>query len=162
MSERYGACIRIGGEIRHRRLVKLLKAIQLESVSHEWGEPPFEPKRAEELATAVRGDHLFMCDDQASSGEFAELESACRRLGLAYTRWCDGGRTYDAEVVDWRPGMRVPVVRVGSNYPDTIYVDAEEVRNALKHLEAGRAGKAKAMLRALCPHVAALPPFDIV
>jgi len=53
MSERYAANIRIGGEIRHSRLLKLLEAIRTASISHEWGEPPFEPKSTEDLATAT-------------------------------------------------------------------------------------------------------------
>ena len=86
MSERYAASIKIGGEIRHSRLGKLLAAIRAASISQQWGEPPFEPKSAEDLATAVRDGHLFLCDDQTRYGEFPELETACRELGLPYTR----------------------------------------------------------------------------
>ena len=162
MSERYAANIRIGGEIRHSRLPKLLEAIRTASISHEWGEPPFEPKSAEELATAIRDGHLFLCDDQTRYGEFPELETTCRELGLSYTRWCEGYCEYDAEVIDWRPGMNEPLCRTGSNSGDATFVPADEVRKALTHLESNHVGRARELLRKLCPHVPDLPTFRIV
>ena len=162
MSERYATCIRIGGEIRRNRLPELLEAIRAASVSHEWGEPPFVAQSAQELATVIRDGHLFLCDDQTRYGEFPELETTCRKLGLPYTRWCEGFCEYDAEVVDWRPGMKKPLVRIGSNSGDQTYVAAKDVRKSLRHLDAGRLTKAKKLLRALCPDIPELPLFRIV
>lgn len=162
MSERYAASIKIGGEIRQGDLAALLDAITKASICHDWGEPPFEPKSAEDLATAIRDGHLFLCDDQTRYGEFPELETTCRKLGLAYTRWCEGYCEYDAEVIDWRPSMKEPVVRVGSNSSATTYVPTKEVKKALKHLEAGRGGRAKRLLLTLCRRIPKLPVFRIV
>jgi hypothetical protein len=161
MSERYAACIRIGGQIRQSCIAKLLEAIRNAAVSHEWGDRPFDPKSAEDLAAAIRDGRLWLCDDQSRYGTFPDLEAACQRLHLSYTRWCEGYCGYDAEVVDWEPGMRKPVVRVGSNAGDETYVPTKSVRKALRHLEAGRIGKAKVLLRSLCPSIGKLPPFKI-
>ena len=162
MSERYAASIRIGGEIKQPDLARLLDAITKASVFCHWGEPPFEPKSAEELAVAVRDGHLFLCDEQTRDGEFPELETACRELGLSYTRWSEGFCSYDAEVVEWRPCMNEPAAFVGSNAGDATFVPADEVRKALKHLESNHIGRARELLRKLCPDIPKLPPFTIV
>lgn len=162
MSERYAASIKIGGEIRQGHLATLLDAITKASICHEWGEPPFEPKSAEDLVAAIREDHLFLCDDQTRYGEFPELETACRELGLSYTRWCEGYCEYDAEVVDWRPGMNEPFCRTGSNSGNATFVPTKEVRKALKHLERNHIGRARELLRKLCPDIPEPPPFTII
>jgi hypothetical protein len=117
---------------------------------------------AEELLESLRDNRLWLCDDQASYGEFPELESACQNLSLSYTRHSEGKYEYDAEVIEWRPGMTEPLVRVGSNHDEGAYVPVKEVEKALKHLEANRIGKAKKLLLALCPKIPKLPPFEIV
>jgi hypothetical protein len=162
MSERYSANIRIGGQITPKRIPTLLEAIRTASVSHEWGDAPFEPNSAEELLAAVRDGHLFLCDEQSRYGEFPELEATCQKLGLSYSRWAEGYCAYDAELVDWRTGMKEPVVRVASNSSDATYVATEDVRKALKHLDAGNVARAKRLLQRLCPDIPALPPFEIV
>lgn len=162
MSERYAASIKIGGEIRRSRLPQLLEAIRTASVSHEWGEPPFELTSAEDLVNAIRDGHLFLCDDQTRYGEFPEVEAACRKLRLPYTVWSEGYCGYDASVVEWRPGMKKPVVRVGSNSNNATFVPTEEVCKVLKELESNHIGRARELLRRLCPNVPVLPAFQIV
>ena len=162
MSERYAASIKIGGEIRRSRLPELLEAIRAASVSHEWGEPPFDPKSAEDLITAVRDGHLFLCDDQTRYGEFPELEATCRKLRLPYTRWSEGYCAYDAEVVEWLPGLKRPLARTGSNSNNATFVPTKEVCKALKQLESNHTGRAREILRTLCPDIPQLPRFKIV
>jgi hypothetical protein len=162
MSERYAAYIMIGGDLPQSRVSELLETIRSASVSHEWGDPAFEPQSAGDLSAAVLKGHLWLCDDQSRYGTFPELEAACRKLGLSYTRWAEGYCEYDAELVDWRPGMRKPLVRVSSNASEATYLPTEQVKKVLRHLEANRVAKAKALLRPLCPDVPKLPPFKIV
>jgi hypothetical protein len=162
MSERYAAYISIGGDLPQSRVSELLEAIRNASISHEWGDTPFAPQSAGDLSKAVHKGRLWLCDDQSRYGTFPELEAACRKLGLSYTRWAEGYCQYDAELVDWRPGMRKPLVRVSSNASEATYVPTKSVMKALRHLEAGRVGKAKALLRRLCPTVPKLPPLMIV
>ena len=115
----------------------------------------------QELLTALDEGQLWFCDDQALNGEFPELETACRELGLSYTRQSEG-HCQDAEVVDWRPDMEEPLVRTGSNAGDGTFVLTEEVRKALTHLESNHIGRARELLRTLCPDIPELPPFKIV
>lgn len=161
MSERYATQITIGGRISKRRLPQLLKAVRAAGVACHWGEPPLEPQSEAEILAAVHENELVLCDDQVRAGEFTELESACRKLGLSYSRWTEGFCEYDAEIVDWRPGMKEPRRRIGSNSGSATYVPEDQVRKALQYLESGQINKAKKLLRKLCPEVTELPPFEI-
>jgi len=90
------------------------------------------------------------------------LEEVCRDLGLAYTRFCEAWCGYDAEIVDFRPGMKEPLIRTCSNEDsDIVLVDAGAVKEALTALEAGRHQEAIDKLRSLCPEIPDLPPFEI-
>lgn len=162
MSEPLSAQIWIGGRLSRARLPEFLTAVGEARVSLEWGDAVFAPETGEELLASLRDGRLWLCDDQASYGEFPELEGACQSLGLPYTRHSEGKYEYDAEVVEWRPGMAEPLARVGSNHDEGVYVPVKQVEKALKYLEANRTGKARKVLRALCPKVSKLPPFEIV
>ena len=163
MSERYCAWIRIGGQIKHSSLEPFLKAICQSYVRLNWGEPHFEPKTIDELREAEQDDWLWLCDEDARHGEFSELEEVCRKLGLAYKRSCEAWCGYDAELVDWRPGMEEPLFRTCSNEDYKILlVDVGTVAEALVELEARQIQNEINKLRNICPQVPDLPPFEIV
>ncbi len=163
MSERMSAYIQIGGRIRRSRAKQLITKITASSVSLDWGDALYEPKSVEDLPANLKDDRIWLCDDQASWGEFPELEHACRQLGLSYTRCCDGGSAYDAEREEWRPGMRKPLVQTCSNVnSENILVSQESLQKALDLLDLGRHQEARRILRRLCPRVPPLPVFEIV
>ena len=163
MSDRYCAWIKIGGRIEKSSIEPLLGEVQSSGVSLDWGEPPFDPSSDDALVEAKKDDTLQLCDDQARYGEFPELEEVCRDLGLAYTRFCEACCGYDAEIVDWRPGMKEPLIRTCSNEDsDIVLVDGATVKEALTALGAGRTQEAIGKLRSLCPQIPDLPPFEIV
>jgi len=143
MSSRFCASIRIGGQIKRSKVEPLLKEIGAAALSLEWGDAPFLPQNADELMEARQDKHLCLCDEQANYGEFPELEVACRELGLAYCRHSEASFDCDAELADWRPGMKKPLVRTGSNINShDSYVPIEAVRKAVAVLESGDTTKA--------------------
>jgi hypothetical protein len=163
MAERFSAWIRIGGKIEHKKVGVLLRAIRECGVRIAWGEPYFEPKDATELLEAQKGKRLWFCDEEARCGEFPGLEATCRKLGLGYTRRSEAWSGYDAEAVDWRPGMKKPLSRTCSNEDgDIILVDVAKVKRALAAFQAGRTEEAVRKLRSLCPHIPDLPPFEVI
>jgi len=162
MSDRIAAHMTIGGELPRALLPQLLKAIAGAEVATDWGDAFFAPHDGDELLSGLMKGRLWLCDDESRDGAFPGLEDACRKLGLSYTRCCESRYEHNAEVVDWRPGMRKPLTRVGSVTPHVICVPETRVRKALAHLEAGRISKATSLLRSLCPTIPALPPFKIV
>ena len=162
MSDRIAAHITIGGALSRSRLPGLLKAITEAEVATSWGDAFFQPQSEEQVLSVLMNGRLWLCDDESRDGCFPDLEDACRKLGLSYTRLCESRYEYDAERVDWRPGMKKPLIRVASNARNTTYISSTEVRKVLVHLEAGHINKAKSLLRTLCPDVPKLPPFRIV
>ena len=163
MSERFCTWIEIGGQVDRSQVGPLIKAITEMGVATDWGEPTFEPEVAQQLLDVRVDGRLRLCDEQARYGEFPELEKACRRLGLGYRRHCEGWCGYDAEILDWRPGMDEPLARTGSNANcETAFVDVNEVKTALTVLEAGRVSQAIDLLRQLCRDITPLPPFEII
>ena len=162
MSDRFCAYIRIGGPLPRRRVPELLKAVVNANASFEWGDCCLQPTTEAELLQARHKGKIYLCDAEARYGEFPELEQACQTLGLAYTRCSEGKYEYDALVVDWRPGMKKPLVRVGSSSSEATYVPVAKVKKVLHHLEAGQVRKAKEMLRTLCSEIPRLPVFKIV
>jgi len=163
MSSRFCASIRIGGQIERSKVEPLMKEIRAAALSLEWGDAPFLPKDANELMEGRRDKHLWLCDEQADYGEFPELEAACRKLGMSYSRQGEASFDCDSELADWRSGMMKPLVRTGSNINSVdTYVPTEGVRKALTLLEAGHTMKALDALRQLCPDIPELPPFEIV
>lgn len=162
MSERFAAWIQIGGKVPRFKIKQLTKAIAAAGVSLEWGDALFTPNTPEELLASRKDGYLWLCDDEASWGQFPELETTCRKLELPYTRCCDGGCSYDAERVDWRPGIKEPLSRRSSTERSgETLVLAGEVKAVLVMLEAGDVLKAAAKLRSLCPDIPDLPPFEI-
>jgi hypothetical protein len=163
MSERYATWIRIGGRIKRPQVESLLRAIRAAGVRTDWGDAYFEPKTVEELQDALRDGCLQLCDEEARGGEFPELERACRRLKLAYRRHAEGTCGYDAEMVDWRPGMKRPVAYTASNESiGEILVPASKVKDAIALLQAGRTQQGIEALQRLCPDLPDVPPFEIV
>ena len=160
MSARYSAWIRIGGSLERSHAEILIKAIRTDYARLDWGEPPFEPSTADELLAARSDERLRLCDEEARYGEFDTIESACRELGLSYRRHAEAWCGEDAILIDWRPGMAEPLVRVASNEGgDEALVSEERVCEALGLLEAGQTVEGVAALRTLCPAVPEIPPF---
>ena len=162
MADRFCAQITIGGRLTRRRLPRFLKAIADSRGSLEWGDAPFQPASADELTAALSAGRLVLCDDQARFGEFENLEAACRRLHLAYTRHSESRYEFEAELVDWRPGMREPIVRMCCSNSQNVLVWADFVQEALDHLKARRYRKALTVLQWLLPTIPELPPLEIV
>jgi len=162
MSDRYSAYIEIGGHLHKKQVPRLLQAIAEAGVCTEWDGASFEPADANELLTACKRGRIWLCDHQARDGEFPELEETCRLIELSYRRHSDSWFGIDPEIVDWRPGMNNSLTRMASNCDQDTFVPEKEVRKALTHLEKEQVGKAKALLRRLCPNIPEVPPFEII
>jgi len=163
MSERYCAWIRIGGRIERAKVEPLLEEIRRNGVKLDWCQPPFEPAGPDELLAARSDGWLWLCDEEARYGEFTELEELCRKLGLSYRRHSEAWCGEDAVLVDWRPGMKEPLVqRSSTEHTDAVLVLEEEVRRALTALETGKTKEAIHQLKKLCSDLPELPLFELV
>jgi hypothetical protein len=108
MSQRMAAEIWIGGKVAASLVPDLCGAIAHEGVSLEWGDAPFRPTTPEDLHKALRENDrgvplLWLCDNQASWGQFDTLEAFLQEHGIPYTRRSEGAGQYDPELVEFRP-----------------------------------------------------------
>jgi hypothetical protein len=109
MSEPIAAEIRIGGHIRQDLVPGLCKAIREEYVSLDWGDACFVPDSAEELIEGCQDRNgvrlLCLRDDQANYGTFGILEKFLVEAGICFQRHSDAKYEYDAEIIEFRPGL---------------------------------------------------------
>ena len=108
MSEHLPAEITIGGKVRRSMAEAMCEVIAGEGVALDWGEARFRPQTVDELLAARSDDGddvtlLRLCDDQASWGEFEELETFLRDNDIAYIRHSDGKYDLDPEGAAFHP-----------------------------------------------------------
>ncbi len=108
MSEHLPAEIKIGGKVRRSTAEALCEVIAGEGVALDWGEARFRPQTVEELLAARSDDGndvtlLRLCDDQATWGEFDDLERFLRDNDVAYIRHSDGKYDLDPEDAAFHP-----------------------------------------------------------
>jgi len=82
---------------------------------------------------------------------------------LGYSQHVEAGVGDDASLTDWRPGMKQPLFRTGSNADyDATFVPEGAVREVLSELDAGRVAEATVILQRVCANIPELSPFSIV
>ncbi len=178
MSERMAAQIWIGGRLSANQVDELCGVIATEGVSLDWGDSQFCPSNPQDLLQA-RDEHddsqvLRLCDDQASWGEFNDLESFLQEHAIPYTRQSEAGGGYNGEVVEYRPPADPVCIPVDANGSPTVDVEAmrrvaKALDVALQRLDAGEVCKAVLRLKrarqSLCkrlpPDIPPLPSFEI-
>ena len=109
MADHMGAAIWIGGDVTRRTAKKLCSIICEQGVSLEWSERLFEPRQPEELVDACQqeqeGPLLFLCDIEASWGEFQVLEAFLVQHRISFMRQTDGYDSAGPELVEYRPAL---------------------------------------------------------
>ncbi len=178
MAERMAAQIWIGGKLSPDQADELCGAIAAEDVSLEWGGGQFSPSSPEDLLQARVEHHdsqvLRLCDDQASWGEFNDLESFLREHAISYTRHGESGSGYNGEIVEYRPGSDPACVPVDANGSPTVDVAAmrrvaKDLDTVLEQLDADAVRKAASRLKKarqslgkqLPPDIGPLPSLEI-
>ncbi len=154
MSDRYAANIEIGGQISRSKpdpddseqtcLEAFIAAINNESVSIDYGDKDENPANEQELLEllkegenlqqpfATSEGHLCFKHSEIRNGEFEDLETACRRLGLSFNRHSEAYCEYDAHNTWWRPGMEATgeTAATGSGNPLVTLDEVKKIREA--------------------------------
>jgi hypothetical protein len=177
MAERMAAEIHVGGKITPELAEELCGCLRTAGVQPEYGSGHFEPQNASELLQAKDGDHLRFYDDEATWGEFADLEEFLEEHGIPFDRYSDGKYEYDCEVKRFRPEIGVSIcVTNKSGLSMVEAVSLKPVERALKRLPvefknkglsmAGlwkRIERIEKLLRKKLPdEMPRLPPFRII
>lgn len=159
MSDRMGAEITIGGQLKIADTAKLLTAINADGPGLEWGQSGGDYESLDE----VTGEDGTIClmDDEARIGEFESIESTCRELGLTYVRKSEGRYEHNPEIAWWQPGMQEPAV-VMTNTDHELTVNHEQIEPIVKLLEKGKTDKALEALKRLFPEIPKVPDLEVV
>jgi hypothetical protein len=178
MADRMAAQLWIGGRLSAKQAEELCGVIADEGASLDWGDSAFRPSTPQDLIQACDENDdsrvLCLCDDQASWGEFADLESFLQQHAIPYTRHGEGGGSYNGEIVEYRPGSDLIRISVDADGSPTVDIDAirrvaKGLDVALQRLDTGQVRKATRRLKkarqALCkqlpPDIRPLPSFEI-
>jgi len=179
MADRMAAQIWIGGRLSGGQAEDLCGAIADEGVSLDYGDKTFRPSTPEDLIEACDESDdddrvLRLCDDQASWGEFADLESFLQEHAIPYTRHGEGGGSYNGEIVEYRPGNDPVCISVDANGSPAVDIDAvrrvdKALDVAMRRLDTGDVRRAARWLKvarhSLCeqlpPAIQPLPSFEI-
>ena len=137
MSEHIAAKIHVGGRIPTSLVPALCQAIANEGVALGFrGNGYFTPVTAEDLLKAcTECDNvplLCLYDDQASWGEFEQLEAFLRDHTITYDRFSEAKYDYSAKVAHFRRNKGLFVVPTDSAYrPIVVAADLAGVEKAL-------------------------------
>jgi len=178
MSEYMAAEIWIGGPIPQRLVPQLCRAISGQGASLDWGDAHFAPAGAADLLEGCLDGEtplLHLCEDQARWGEFRELEEFLVRRRICFRRRSEAKAGYDAELVEFRPGIgRVLYPTDSSGRPFVPLADLAGIATALDQAieSAGsktagqllnRLRSARRLVKKSLPIVVApLEPFEII
>lgn len=155
MGEHMPAEILVGGRVPTALVPELCAAITAAGASLDWGDACFKPSTAQDLLdNCTEHDKavvLQLCDDQASWGEFKELEAFLVERAIAFDRFSDGRYEFDPEWVSLRPGSELQVQPINSQREPQVYL--KSVWDLRKRLTLARTaaerGQHKAVLRHL-------------
>lgn len=89
----------------------LVDVLQDAAVYLEHGGPCWVPSGVEEVLAAAASCHngiLTLVDDEAEYGEFDGLERFLTMNNIAFDRQSEAKYEYDAELIQFRPGMERP------------------------------------------------------
>tara|TARA_B100001778_G_scaffold334952_2_gene349501 strand:- start:19348 stop:19896 length:549 start_codon:yes stop_codon:yes gene_type:complete len=174
MADRFPGEITLGGTIvintiEERERVENALSLFGEYCSHSYGEPRHGHVSIEEVPELLNDSGMLVGkDDQARYGEFEEVEAACREAGIGYSRHSSARYEYDAEQVEWRPGMEEAHLCF-ANDGGNLYLQEETARRILTLLDDGekppteRIEAAKELIKSeLGDHIPALEPFKII
>lgn len=182
MCERIAAHIQIGGKVRRSVAEELCSVIATERVSLEWGGAQFSPGSIKELLAARHdnGDGLLtleLYDDEASWGEFDDLEEFLREQKIPFIRYTEGKYEFDPEVVAFHPSCGLVSWLTNHSHNATVETSTvKPIADSLARILAGLGnGKLEAarlqvklqrlhgkLRKCLPPDVPALETFEVI
>lgn len=120
MADYMSAHITIGGLLPEHALPELVRAIELDGAGPDFGEMFID---ADDIVDFLREDGpRTLVDDQARDGQFENIETVCRELGLAYRRYNEAKYERPEQIVIFT-GDGVVQVHTAAQLTPTISLD---------------------------------------
>lgn len=164
MSDRMPAEISIGGPVLRGLVQPLIRAIKYEGVRLTRDEEPFEAASAQDLLELVQRGTGILClmDHEVAWGRFDDLEDFLVKHGIAFDRWNEARYDYDSQLVQFRPGMKLPHVWLSSQVKQPL-VSLEVLKALDGSLKRQQHRQAMEIIkRYLGPTIAPLEPLQIL
>ena len=161
MGEYYSAEIHIGGTVERSKLKELVLVLRKSAVQ-DLDESDLATNEIAQLLLSPEDAPVHFRDNQAKSGQFEEIESYCRTMGISYDRYSDSHYELDAECSYWRPGFDEPRTFVTDSAGEH-YVPLRDVKDLLvKEREPGVMLEAALAIYIAENEKPPLPPFKVV
>ena len=176
MADRMAAEIWIGGTLPR----SLLDEFPISDLRLDWGNTPLASTAEADILTARDDDGLlYFVDNEASWGEFGELEGWLREYKLPFRRRSEGKYEYSACEIEFRPDLRgkrnrdVYTITSPEGAPTVRVSEVEAITTRMAKLVGDRKRSATQRLQAwerlltkltlvLPPKLPPLPPFEII
>ena len=158
MADRMAVEIEIGGPVPRRLVDDLIVAIRSEALSLCSDEGPFTATTADQLLELSSRDGrqgtLHLLEHEVAWGRLEELESFLIEHGIAFDRWTEAKYEYDAELVQFRAGMKQPVCIVTLQNKEPV-IAVRALKPVARALVRGQTDRAfKLLKQAVGPEVA--------
>jgi|LNFM01.1.fsa_nt_gb hypothetical protein len=152
----------IGGTLDRLLVQEFLTMIGQSGVSLGWERGTFAPSTEPELFQAMDAQHqLHFYNGFAPEGEFPLLESWLVQHQIGFTRLSTGTGAYQAERVQFRRGLQMPV-KIAISPTGQDLIPRQPLCRVLQHLKEHDLEQAGYLLeRTIGPTLAPLPPFRI-
>jgi len=148
MSEYFWGRIEIGGDLPRQELSRFCRALGAGS-------------EIDLLRFKEDGRHVIREEGEAPYGQFEELETTCRELGLPYIRRSDGKYEFSPEIVFWQPGMLGPHTVI-TDHDGKMQVSMDDARAIRDALVANDIPSACFVADRIVVDLPSLPPFRVV
>lgn len=163
MSDRFPAKISIGGKIKRRDVVSLCDQITEAGVCSGWDGDTVEcsPASEAELLRIAPSGYIELYDVDARYGQFEDLEQFLTQHDISFDRHSEAKYEYNAEMVNFRSGMKEPVVLPSNQEGSETFVAVYDLRDVMTYLEAGNWIMARETLKRLMGDVPPLEKLEI-
>lgn len=160
--DQFAGEIEIGGTLDRLLVPDFLSVLSEASVGLGWETELFTPQQESDLFRAMDGmHHLHFFNSFAIEGEFPVLEDWLIAHQIGFTRTSRGSSSYQAERVQFRKGLTVPLA-VALDPTDTELIPRQAIAQALRYVKEGQSEDAATLLElTLGPPLSALPSFRI-
>ena len=165
MSDRFFACMEIGGKLKRSDVPEFIKVLKESGVTTYDNDTSIEHMTTEEELMGLVKGTLRVQDPEAPYGTIYALPEACKKLGLSYDHASDAAYEYDGETNYVRDGKDV-----GFNYSSQSgdsFIMVRELQEEFGHtfgkmVECTPQEIRQAMIRHAKLDIDPLPNFEIV
>ena len=145
MADKFWGRIEIGGTLSKEDLSRFCKAAGVNE---------------ENFDQHIEAQHFVIDENECPLGEYPELETLCRDLGLPYIRQSDGMYDYSPEYVFWTP-TQDEIESIILDHSGELQTPMHVLRSIRESFHAGQFDEVTELLERNIIDLPELPPFQL-